>query len=144
MPAIEDLLRIKGPHLHTIHPSATVLMAVQKMNQHQIGALVVMINEKMVGMFTERDALRRVMAELRSPHEVTVAEVMTPDVICVAPDADVEEASRIMKEHRVRHLPVCAEGQLHGLISIGDLNAFYLAAHEHQISQLTDYIYGRV
>src|SRR5208282_1153175 len=143
MPTVADLLTTKGSHhLHTISPTATVLEAVQRMNQHQIGALVVMNEGQVVGMFTERDVLRRVMAEMRSPRDVFVADVMTADVICCPPDTDVADASGIMRQRRVRHLPVCdAHGNLIGLVSIGDLNAFYASAQEQTIHHLTDYIY---
>jgi CBS domain-containing protein len=145
MPTVASLVAHKGEHIHAIAPSATVFEAVRQMNEHQIGALVVMRDERVVGMFTERDVLRRVMAENRSPRQVIVGEVMTTDVICCRPDADVEEASRIMKDRRVRHLPICdGDGNLHGLISIGDLNAFYASTQEQTINHLTDYIYGRV
>jgi CBS domain-containing protein len=145
MPTVSDLLKSKGSRLHTISPAASVLEAVQRMNQHQIGALVVMQERHVAGMFTERDVLRRVMAEMRPPGEVSVAEVMTTDVICCEPGTDVADASGIMRQRRIRHLPVCdGEGNLLGLISIGDLNAFYSNAQEQTIHYLTDYIYGRV
>ncbi len=144
MPTVADILSTKGSHIHTIAPSATVLEAIRKMNQHQIGALVVMIEETVVGIFTERDVMRRVIAETRDPASTLVTQAMSNDVICCPPDMDVEDASRIMKDRRVRHLPVCDDaGQLHGLISIGDLNAFYAGHQEQTIHYLTDYIYGR-
>ena len=144
MPVVSDLLLSKGSHIFTISPSAKVLDAIARMNEHQIGALVVMEGSQIVGMFTERDVLRRVMAQMRPPEHVTVAEVMTTQVIICPDDTDVEDVSRIMKDRRIRHLPVCdADGGLRGLISIGDLNAFYASAQEQTIHYLTDYIYGR-
>src|SRR5438105_8634517 len=96
------------------------------MNEHKIGALVVMEAGRVAGMFTERDVLRRVVAEQRQPSEVRVGEVMTREVICCEPHTDLDEVSAIMKNHRVRHLPVCGEGgKLLGLVSIGDVNAHY-------------------
>ena len=145
MPMVSYLLAEKGSQIHSISPCETVLEAVYRMNQAQIGALVVMSEGRVVGMFTERDVLRRVLAESRPPSEVTVGEVMTADVICCEPETDVEDVSRIMKDSRIRHLPVCdKDGQLRGLVSIGDINAFYASAQEQQIHFLTDYIYGRV
>jgi CBS domain-containing protein len=144
MPTVADLLVNKGSQIHTISPAATVLESVHRMNQHQVGALVVMIDGHLAGMFTERDALRRVMGNLLLPQDVLVSEVMTDKVICCPPDTDVEEASQIMRDRRIRHLPVCDDqGNLFGLISIGDLNAFYASTQEQTISYLTDYIYGR-
>jgi CBS domain-containing protein len=144
MPTVSDLLVSKGSRLFTISPSATVLDAVGRMNQFQVGALVVMHEGHILGMFTERDVLRRVMAEMRLPENVRVAEVMTMNVICCKPEMDVLDASAIMKQRRIRHLPVRDDGgNLLGLISIGDLNAYYASQQEERIQVLTDYIYGR-
>ena len=144
MPTVADLLAVKGSKIHSISPSATVLQAVRRMIQHQIGALVVMREGCMVGMFTERDVLRRVMAKRRLPEEITVGQVMTTELICCLPHTDVEEASGIMQRRRIRHLPVRdAGGNLHGLISIGDLNAFYAHVQKKTVEHLTEYIYGR-
>jgi CBS domain-containing protein len=144
MPTVLDIVSHKGDHIFSISPAATVLEAVKRMNDHGIGALIVMQDDGMIGMFTERDVLRRVMAEMRSPTEVTVAEVMTTEVICVPPTMEIEEASQVMRQKRVRHLPVCDDhGRIVGLVSIGDLNAFYSSHQEQTISQLHDYIYGR-
>jgi len=145
MPMVSFLLAEKGSQIHSISPSATVLEAVQRMNDGQIGALVVMHAGRVVGMFTERDVLRRVLAQSLAPVDVTVGDAMTADVICCDPTTDIEDVSRIMKDHRIRHLPICdGEGKLHGLLSIGDINAFYASAQEQHIHYLTDYIYGRV
>lgn len=144
MPTIQDILAQKGCQIYSIPPETSVLEATFKMNQYKIGALVVMKDGRVVGMFTERDVLRRVVAEQRSPGEIAVSEVMTTDVVCCTPDDDIEDASGIMKSSRVRHLPVCGEdGRLLGLISIGDLNACYASKQEQTIHFLQDYIYGR-
>jgi CBS domain-containing protein len=145
MPTMQDILSSKHTEIHTIRPEATVLEATKKMNQHKIGALVVMQDNQVVGMFTERDVLRRVVAEQRDPSSLCVAEVMTTEVICAEPETDLEEAANIMKTRRIRHLPICdAGGQLLGMISIGDLNALYATEQEQTIHFLSDYIYGRV
>lgn len=144
MPTVQDILSTKSNVVHCIAPGATVLEATQKMNQHQLGALVVSVDARVVGMFTERDVLRRVVGELRNPAEVKVGEVMTGDVIFCSLGMDVEEVSAIMKEKRIRHLPVCDQAsKLMGMVSIGDLNAFYVTQQEAQIHSLSDYIYGR-
>jgi len=139
-----DVLRTKGSVIHSVNPQATVLSAIQKMNQHKLGALVVMHRDRAVGMFTERDVLRRVVGEERDPASVTVAEVMTSDVICVGPMTDIDEISAIMQQRRIRHVPVCdVDQELLGLISIGDLNAFHASNQEAHIQFLNEYIYGR-
>jgi CBS domain-containing protein len=144
MPTVMDILANKGSHVYTIAPTATVLEAIHVMNDQKIGALVVKDGERLSGIFTERDVLRRVIAEERSPAAVLVGDVMTTKVACASPDADIDEASRIMRDRRVRHLPVCDEsGRLLGLISIGDLNAYHASAQEAQINFLSEYVYGR-
>ena len=146
MPTVRDVLAAKGSsHIHSISPDATVLDAIKQMNQHKIGAMLVMQDEQVVGIFTERDVLRRVMAQERAPREVNVGAVMTEDVICVPPETDLDEVSQIMKSRKIRHLPVCGEdGKVHGMISIGDVNAAHASDQESQIHFLSEYIYGRV
>ena len=145
MPMVSDVLAVKGDQVHSISPTATVLEAIQKMNQHKIGALIVMQSGQVAGIFTERDVLRRVLGVERPPAQVTVAEVMTTDVICVQPDTDLDEVATIMKDKKVRHIPVCDDaGRLHGMVSIGDLNAYHATHQEAQIHFLSEYIYGRV
>jgi CBS domain-containing protein len=145
MPTVRDVLAVKGQSLQTIDSRATVLEATRKMNQHKIGALVVMEEDRVAGMFTERDVLTRVIAEELPPATVQVGMVMTREVICCALDDDLDEVSAIMKSRRVRHVPVCdCEGSLKGMISIGDVNAQYASNAEQTIHFLNDYIYGRV
>jgi CBS domain-containing protein len=145
MPTVRDVLAVKGQSLQTIDSRATVLEATRKMNQHKIGALVVMEEDRVAGMFTERDVLTRVIAEELPPAAVQVGMVMTREVICCALDDDLDEVSAIMKSRRVRHVPVCdCEGSLQGMISIGDVNAQYASNAEQTIHFLNDYIYGRV
>lgn len=144
MPTVQDILDRKGSHVHTIDADASVLDAIHLMNEEQIGAVVVMSGGRVAGIFTERDVLRRVIAQELSPAALRVSQVMTKDVVCCPPDADIDEASRIMRDRRVRHLPVCDdEGGANGLISIGDLNACHASQQEAQISFLNDYVYGR-
>jgi CBS domain-containing protein len=144
MPTVADVLLAKGHTVHSIEPGATVLEATNKMNQHKLGALVVMSGGRVVGMFTERDVLRRVIGEMRSPAETKVAEVMTAEVICCSPEADLDEISTIMQQKRIRHVPICdSDGQLRGMVSIGDVNAYHVTNQEATITFLNDYIYGR-
>lgn len=145
MPTVKDVLAVKGESLFTIGSHLTVLDATRVMNQHKIGAVVVMDNGRVVGIFSERDVLRRVVAEERSPREVKVADVMTKDVICCAMSDDLDDVSAIMKDRRIRHVPVCdTDGKLHGIISIGDVNAQYASHAEQHIHFLNEYLYGRV
>src|ERR1051325_4572783 len=145
MPSVMDILADKGTDVYTISPMATVLEATHAMNDQKIGALVVKDGGgRGMGIFTERDVLRRVIAAEKSPKAGRVGEVMTRDVVCCPPDADIDEASRIMRDRHVRHLPVCdGDGNLLGLISIGDLNAYHASSQEAQIHFLNEYVYGR-
>jgi CBS domain-containing protein len=144
MPTAQDILSNKGAHLQTISPGASVLEATHKMNQNKIGALVVLEGKQMVGIFTERDVLRRIVGEQRMPGQVLVGEVMTTDVICCRPNTDVDEISALMKERRIRHVPVCDDsGDVTGLVSMGDLNALHATNQEAHIHFLNDYVFGR-
>ncbi|HEX8523698.1 MAG TPA: CBS domain-containing protein [Tepidisphaeraceae bacterium] len=144
MPTVQDILISKGTQVQTVEPSATATDAIRKMNQHKIGALLVMNGEHVEGIFTERDVLRRVVGQDRTPTEIGVADVMTKDVICVEPEMDLDDVATIMKEKKIRHLPVCdGDGKLHGMISIGDLNAYHASNQEATIHFLHEYIYGR-
>jgi CBS domain-containing protein len=144
MPTVHDILLTKGGSVYSTDPDSTVLEAVRKMNQHKLGALVVIENGLAVGIFTERDVLRRVVGEERNPRKTTVGEVMTREMICCPPDTDLDEISALMQQRRIRHVPICDKaGRLHGVISIGDVNAFHATHQENQISFLSEYIYGR-
>lgn len=144
MVTVQDILKSKADHeVHDVTSQSTVLEAARDMNRQRIGALVVRDEGKVVGIFTERDVLQRVVAEGRDPAAVTVGEVMTRDVLFCLPEQSAELASSLMKTHRVRHLPVVGQGQLVGMISIGDLNAYHARIQEDAIQYLSDYLYRR-
>lgn len=144
MPTVADIISKKGSTVHSTTPDATVLDATNKMNQHKLGALVVMADGVVAGMFTERDVLRRVVGEQRNPATTRVKDVMTSEVICCSPQTDMDDVSAIMQQKRVRHVPVCDEhGKLLGLVSIGDVNAYHVVHQEATIEYLNEYIYGR-
>ena len=145
MVTVSEILKDKGRAVRSIEQSATVLEATQRMNEHGIGALVVTDQDRMSGIFTERDVLRRIVAEQRNPSETSVGEVMTIEVACCRLETTLDEARGVMKHRRIRHLPVLnEEGEVLGLISIGDLNALQANAHESTIHYLHEYLYGRV
>src|SRR5688500_5408115 len=144
MPTVQTVLMGKGPQVHTISSGATVAEAVHKMNDLRIGALVVKDGGHVVGIFTERDVLRRVVGEDRTPGKTIVAEVMTTDVVCCRPDHDIDEVAAVMKDRRVRHVPVCdGDNELLGLVSMGDVNACHASNQASHIEFLNEYIYGR-
>jgi CBS domain-containing protein len=144
MPTVLDVILSKGDTVHSIGPTESVIDAVHKMNQFKIGCLMVMQGDQVMGIFTERDVLRRVIGEGRNVQDVTVGEVMTTEVVCCGPQTDLDDVSAIMQTRRVRHVPVCGdEGRLHGVVSIGDVNAYHSSNQEQTIHFLNEYIYGR-
>jgi CBS domain-containing protein len=143
MASVRDLLAGKGRRLITVSPRATVFAAAVIMNEHKIGSLLVMDEGQLVGILTERDILLRVVADQRDANHTDVGEVMTRDVVCCRPHTDLEEAKSVFKHRRIRHLPVLTEeGEVVGLISIGDLNAYQVDEQERTIFQLQEYIHG--
>ena len=144
MPTVRDVLASKINGVESTSPDATVLDAVHQMNEHKIGALVVMDEGKVVGMFTERDVLRRIVGDGRDPAATKVGQVMTSKVVCCEADADLDEVATLMKNRRIRHVPVCnGSGKLLGMVSIGDVNAVHTSTQEAHITFLSEYIYGR-
>ena len=144
MPSMKEILLHKGATVHRIEPDATVLEAAHLMNQQQVGAVLVTSATGLLGIFTERDLLRRVVGQSRDPAGTRVRDVMTTDVACGSVDTSLEEARGVMKNRRIRHLPILDEkGGLLGLVSLGDLNAWQLDGQEMTIRYLHDYIYGR-
>lgn len=142
MATVRDILAEKGSQIVSIGKDADVLQAAVLMNDHKIGALVVTDAGNVVGMFTERDVMRRVVVERRDPARTFVREVMTTDVVCCTPDTDLDEARGVFRNRRIRHLPVVTpEGRLLGLISIGDLNAYHADTQERTIHFLHAYLY---
>ena len=145
MATVKDILAQKGPRVFSIRPDATVLQAAHLMHEHRIGSLVVLDGEHLLGLFTERDMLRRVVREERRPASTRVEEVMTTEVACCMPQTPIGEARAAMKNRQLRHLPVVdAEGRLRGLVSIVDLNAFEVADQEQTIFLLNEYLHGHV
>lgn len=144
MATVKDLLAVKGTHVQTIDPEASVLTAATLMNKHRIGCLVVLDQGRVVGIFTERDVLLRVVGQQRDPATTKLADVMTTEVICCKPETAIEEIRGSMKNRRIRHLPVVDENDhLLGLVSIGDLNAQLAAIQEQTIHLLHEYLAGR-
>ena len=138
MAHVQDLLSIKTARIITISPDVTVYEAVARMNQHKIGALMVAEREEtrvLVGIFTERDVLRRVVGQLRYPDLVSVGEVMSREPVTCNPFTSLDEAAATMSSHDIRHLPVVdGNGHIAGMISIGDLNGWnvHKAKHDDQ------------
>jgi CBS domain-containing protein len=137
---IESILDDKGRVIHSVAPDGTVLETVRKMNQAGVGAVLVLDQERLVGIFTERDILTRVLEQGRDPAATRVRDVMTPRVAAVSSATTVAEAMAIMTEKRCRHLPVFDENRLMGVVSIGDLTRWMVHDRNFLIEQLTNYV----
>ncbi len=140
--SITTILAGKSRALHAVSTKVTVLEAVQKMNQHKVGAILVMEGEKLVGIFTERDVLTRVISATLDPRVTVITEVMTKNVLTIAPEATVQEVMDLFAEKRCRHLPVIQTGELVGLISIGDVSRWVANVHRAEAESLRQYIAG--
>jgi CBS domain-containing protein len=142
MKSLKQLLDAKGTQVHSIRPDAKLIEALQLMAQKDIGALVVHDGSRIVGILSERDYARKVILHGKSSHDVPVREIMTSDVVTVDPARTVEECMSLMTQRRIRHLPVCENEKLVGLVSIGDLVKEVIAEQEQTIRQLESYIHS--
>lgn len=128
--------------MHAVPVTVTVFEAVEAMNRHRIGAMLVMDGARLAGIFTERDVLTRVIAASLDPKTTPVSKVMSADVITIAPEATVQQVMDIFAEKRCRHLPVIQNDKLVGLISIGDVSRWVANAHRAEAESLRQYIAG--
>ncbi len=139
---LSAIVESKGSAIETAAPGDRVSEAVEKMHEKGIGALPVVDGDRVVGIFTERDALYRVIHGKLAPASTAVSEVMTEDPDCVAPDMSVIDAMRMVNEKRFRHLPLVTDGKLVGLVSSGDLNRWVVDAQKAEIDDLGQKVSG--
>jgi CBS domain-containing protein len=144
MARVADILAAKGGTVHRIGPDTTAFAAIAAMVGNGVGSVLVTDGETILGIFTERDYLRRVLLQDLDGRQTRVREVMTKDIIGVELTRSVEDCMSIMTQRRLRHLPVVEQGRLVGLISIGDLVKYVSSEREVEIQYLTEYITGRV
>jgi CBS domain-containing protein len=142
MTAVHHLLDQKGHQVCSIRADDTVYAAIKLMAAKDIGSLVVLEDSKLVGIVTERHYARNVFLRGRASPQTRVGEIMERDVVCVHPDQSVEECMAVMTSERVRHLPVITDGELVGIVSIGDLVKSIISDREFVIEQLEHYIRG--
>jgi CBS domain-containing protein len=142
MATVSALLKHKGRLIYSVPPDAPVLDAIKEMAEHGIGALLVMQNERLMGVVSERDYARKVILLGRSSNETLVSQIMSTPVLTVHPDQSVNECMRIMTESRVRHLPVLEGERVVGVLSIGDLVRAVLEEQQQTIEQLEQYIHS--
>ena len=137
---ISSLLHQKSTRVWCISPEATVYDAIKFMAEKNIGALPVMSDGKLLGIFTERDYTRKVALAGKTSRETTVFEILSDVCETVTPDDSVEDCMRLMTEKRVRHLPVIEEGRLAGIITIGDVVKARLEETTLQVDSLREYV----
>ncbi|MBU0639955.1 MAG: CBS domain-containing protein [Planctomycetes bacterium] len=142
MPTVEQVLNAKQRRVLSIAERATVVEAAQLMNAEHVGALVVVQGEKVVGIFTERDILNRVVARKADPSATLVKDVMTAPVACCSLQTKRSECRAVMRNRRIRHLPVVEGERLVGIISIGDILEVEGAEQEETIRYLYEYLHG--
>ncbi len=143
MKPLELVLESKGREIHAVEIDATVLEAVDEMCRAHVGAVLVMDDETLVGIFSERDLMRRVVLSGKDPAQTPVVDVMTIDVLSITPDTTPREAMSLVTEHCVRHLPVVEGRRTVGVVSIGDLVRWTIEEREHEIAELHGYVTGR-
>ncbi|MCH8806754.1 MAG: CBS domain-containing protein [Planctomycetes bacterium] len=142
MHTVQHILDRKPGPVTCIDRESTVLDAAKLMNEKRIGALVVNRGETVIGIFTERDILNRVVAAQKVPAKTLVKDVMTTPVACCKPETTEAECRHVMREKRIRHLPVVANERLVGMISIGDITEDENAEQQETIEYLHEYLYG--
>lgn len=139
---VRQLLQEKGFAVWSIHPDATVFAALEEMAEKNVGSLVVIENDEIVGIFSERDYARKVILHGHASRELKVRSVMSDHLVTVGPEQDLSDCMRLMTDNRVRHLPVLEDGRQIGVVSIGDVVKAVMAEQEFLIEQLQDYISG--
>ena len=137
---LERLLESKTGGLETVEPQTSVMDAVARMNQRSIGSVLVMEGERLVGIFTERDVLTRVVPRQLDPNRTPVSEVMTRQLVTVSPSTTVQEAMMVVTDTRHRHLPVVQGGRVMAMVSTGDLTRWMVRDQQRTIDGLVDYV----
>jgi CBS domain-containing protein len=140
---VKDILDEKGYEIFTIDPEATVYEALKKMAGQNIGALMVMKDDKIIGVFSERDYARKIILKGKSSREAKVGDLLSDRIYYVKPATTTTECMQIMTDQRVRHLPVLEGEKLVGIVSIGDIVNKIIQGQHHTIKQLEDYIVGK-
>lgn len=141
--SVTTILKEKSSSVFCSSEDATVDAAVSEMNRQRVGSLLIKnTSDTVVGIFTERDVLVRVVSAGKDPKQTRVREVMTPDYESITPDTSVEDAMQLMTEQRVRHLPILEAGKLCGMISIGDVTRWLLKVNEMEAENLRKYVFS--
>ena len=140
MKTVQDVLKQKGSQIHSVGPDTTVFDTLKLMAEKEIGAVLVFQDERMVGIFSERDYARQVILKGKASKDTPVKEVMTSRVAYVRPEQTVDDCMALMTDKKIRHLPVLVEGKIAGVLSIGDVVKAVISEKQFIIEQLENYI----
>ena len=140
---VSSILRYKGHQIWSVDPDESVFQAISLMADKGIGSLVVIADDKLVGIISERDYARKVVLQGKSSKETKVRDIMTSPVVSVGPNHTVDDCMRIVTHKRIRHLPVVQGEQVIGVVSIGDLVRRVISNQVETIQYLQEYIVGR-
>jgi CBS domain-containing protein len=139
---ISAILDRKGRQIYSVPSTVTIAEAVAEMNRNRVGSIMVIDGDQLVGIFTERDVLRRVVGAGLDPKNSCVRDAMTANAITISCDSTMEETMLLITEKRCRHLPVVENGRVCGMISIGDITRWVAEAHRAEAEHLKNYITG--
>ena len=142
MNLVSTLLRIKGTDVYTVDLGTPVINALELMAEKKVGAVLVTENEKIAGIFSERDFAQKVARNNKLDLNIPVKDLMTTSVVCIHPEESVDECMALMTNKRIRHLPVMSDGKLVGLISIGDVVKILIEDKDLLITNMEKYILG--
>ena len=137
---VKDLLEKKGTEIYSVSPNISVLEAISKMAELNIGALVVMENDTLVGIISERDYRNKIILKGRTSKDTQVSQIMVDKVICVEPTDNINLCMQLMTNKKIRHLPVLQNDSLVGVISIGDVVKAVIESQRNEIDSLRNYI----
>ncbi|MFZ1371831.1 MAG: CBS domain-containing protein, partial [Ferruginibacter sp.] len=140
MGAVHHIIRSKGNNVFSINPYISVYQALEIMFEKNVSSLVVLENEKLIGIFTERDYARKVILKGKASRETPVGEIMSGNVVTVSPDSTIDECMNLMTNNFIRHLPVMENDKLIGLISIGDVVKYIIQEQKFIIENMEQYI----
>lgn len=139
---VRDILKVKGHNVFSVSPTDSVYDAIDQMCQRNIGGVVVMEQEQLLGIFTERDYARKLILKGKSSKGTPVSEIMTPNPITVTQDTTIMDCLSLMSSKRIRHLPIMDGDKITGMISIGDVVKFIIEDQKATIEHLQHYIAG--
>ena len=140
MGKVKDILATKGKVIFSVEPKTIVLKAIELMCEKNIGGLLITENEKLVGIFTERDYARKLILKGKSSKDTQIGDLMTPNPFTVSPESSIDDCMRLMTDKHIRHLPVVEDEKLIGMISIGDVVKQIIRDQKGIIEHLESYI----